>query len=33
MKVVISSDGKAARQAVGAKNSPVRWLVVGVLDG
>lgn len=33
MRVIISSDGKAARQAVGAKDSPVRWLVVGVIDG
>lgn len=33
MRVVISSDGKAARQAVGAKDSPARWLVVGVIDG
>ncbi|MFM7110319.1 MAG: EutN/CcmL family microcompartment protein [Planctomycetota bacterium] len=33
MKVIISSDGKAARQAVGSKDSPVRWLVVGVVDG
>ena len=29
----ISSDGKAARQAVSSKDSPVRWLVVGVVDG
>lgn len=32
MRVLISSDGKGAREVVGAKNSPVRWLTVGVLD-
>lgn len=32
MRVLISSDGKGARELVGAKNSPVRWLTVGVLD-
>jgi microcompartment protein CcmK/EutM len=31
-QVVISSDGKAARKAVGVDKSPVRWLVVGVVD-
>ena len=31
-QVVISSDGAAARKAVGEKKSPVRWLVVGVVD-
>ena len=30
--VVISSDGSAARQAVGNSTSPVRWMVVGVVD-
>jgi microcompartment protein CcmK/EutM len=32
MRVLISSDGKGARELVGAKNSPVRWLTIGVLD-
>lgn len=32
MRVLISSDGKGARELVGAKNSPVRWLTVGVMD-
>ena len=31
-QVVISSDGKAARKAVGVDKSPVRWLVLGVVD-
>jgi ethanolamine utilization protein EutN len=31
-QVVISSDGLAARRAVGVDKSPVRWLVVGIVD-
>jgi ethanolamine utilization protein EutN len=31
-RVVISSDGSAARQAVGDPKSPARWLVLGVVD-
>ncbi|MCC6231411.1 MAG: EutN/CcmL family microcompartment protein [Verrucomicrobiales bacterium] len=31
-RVVISSDGAAARKAVGDERSPVRWLVVGIVD-
>jgi microcompartment protein CcmK/EutM len=31
-QVVISSDGMAARKAVGVEKSPVRWLVVGIVD-
>jgi len=31
-RVVISSDGAAARKAVGDDKSPVRWLVVGIVD-
>jgi len=31
-RVIISSDGSAARQAVGDSHSPVRWMVVGVVD-
>ncbi|HNQ74367.1 MAG TPA: EutN/CcmL family microcompartment protein [Verrucomicrobiota bacterium] len=31
-QVVISSDGSAARQAVGDDQSPVRWLVIGIVD-
>jgi ethanolamine utilization protein EutN len=32
-RVIISSDGKAARVLVGAENSPVRWMVIGLADG
>ena len=31
-RVVISSDGSAARQAVGDPRSPARWMVVGIVD-
>ena len=31
-RVVISSDGAAARKAVGDEKSPVRWMVIGVVD-
>ena len=31
-RVVISSDGLAARKAVGDNKSPARWLVVAVVD-
>ncbi len=31
-RVVISSDGSAARTAVGDPKSPARWIVIGVVD-
>ncbi len=31
-RVVISSDGAAARKAVGDEQSPARWLVLGIVD-
>jgi microcompartment protein CcmK/EutM len=31
-RVILSNDGAGAREMVGAKNSPVRWLVLGVCD-
>lgn len=31
-RVVISSDGLAARKAVGDDKSPARWLVIAVVD-
>ncbi len=31
-QVIISSDGAAARKAVGDEKSPVRWIVVGIVD-
>jgi ethanolamine utilization protein EutN len=32
-RVIISSDGKATRELVGAENSPARWMVIGLADG
>lgn len=31
-EVILSNDGAGARQLVGAKNSPVRWFVMGLRD-
>jgi len=31
-RVVISSDGLAARKAVGDDKSPARWMIVGIVD-
>ncbi len=31
-RVIISSDGMAARKLVGDENSPARWTVIGVVD-
>jgi ethanolamine utilization protein EutN len=31
-QVVLSSDGMAARRAVGSEKSPARWLVIGIVD-
>jgi len=31
-KVLITNDGKGARQMVGDTTSPVRWSVIGLLD-
>ena len=31
-RVILSNDGARARELVGAKNSPVRWMVLGVCD-
>jgi len=31
-RVVISSDGAAARLAVGDAKSPARWMIVGIVD-
>ena len=30
--VILSNDGAGARELVGAKNSPVRWMILGVCD-
>ena len=31
-RVIISSDGLAARKAVGDERSPARWMVIGIVD-
>jgi ethanolamine utilization protein EutN len=31
-RVILSNDGAGARVLVGANNSPVRWMVLGVCD-
>lgn len=31
-RVIISSDGLAARKVVGDDKSPARWLIVGIVD-
>lgn len=31
-QVILSSDGGAARKAVGVEKSPVRWLIAGIVD-
>ncbi len=31
-RVLISSDGLAARKAVGNERSPARWMIVGLVD-
>ena len=31
-RVIVSNDGLGARQIVGHKNSPVRWVILGICD-
>ena len=31
-RVVISSDGSAARKLVGDDKSPARWVIIGIVD-
>jgi ethanolamine utilization protein EutN len=31
-RVIISSDGAAARKAVNDPKSPVRWMIIGIVD-
>jgi ethanolamine utilization protein EutN len=31
-RVIVSNDGAGARELVGVRNSPVRWMVLGVCD-
>jgi microcompartment protein CcmK/EutM len=30
--VILTNDGASARQLVGSRNSPVRWMVLGICD-
>lgn len=32
-KVIVSNDGAGTRALVGHKDSPVRWMVMGLCDG
>jgi ethanolamine utilization protein EutN len=31
-RVILSNDGAGARELIGAKDSPVRWMILGVCD-
>ena len=31
-RVILSNDGAGAREMVGSKNSPARWMVLGICD-
>ncbi len=31
-RVILTNDGAAVRELVGAKNSPIRWMVLGLCD-
>jgi ethanolamine utilization protein EutN len=31
-KVLLNSDGKAARELIGDDKSPARWFVIGIVD-
>ncbi len=31
-RVILSSDGKSVRQAMGTDQTPVRWMIVAVVD-
>ena len=31
-RVILSSDGQAARKAVGNDKSPARWMIIGIVD-
>jgi ethanolamine utilization protein EutN len=32
-RVILTNDGAGARELVGIRNSPVRWMVLGICDG
>ena len=31
-RVMVTSEGNAVREIVGAKNTPLRWMVLGICD-
>ena len=31
-RVILSSDGKEAQRVIGARSTPVRWMVMGLAD-
>ena len=31
-RVILTNDGAAVRELVGARNSPIRWMVLGLCD-
>jgi ethanolamine utilization protein EutN len=31
-RVILTNDGASVRELIGAKNSPVRWMVIGICD-
>ncbi len=31
-RVILTNDGAGVREVVGAKNSPIRWMVIGMCD-
>jgi ethanolamine utilization protein EutN len=31
-RVILTNDGAAVREIVGVKNSPIRWMVIGLCD-
>ncbi len=31
-RVIVTNEGAAVRELVGAKNSPIRWMVLGMCD-
>lgn len=33
MRVLLTNDGAGTRELVGARNTPARWMVMGICDG
>ena len=32
-RIIVTSDGRAIRELFGVENSPIRWAVLGIVDG